>query len=70
MNETDLLFYTEENGVVMVCPTMEPGGEEAGATFWPVFHGGAFCGITYAELLAAGKGTIAVDETGQARIRR
>jgi hypothetical protein len=67
---TSLLFYTEENGLVIVCPEVEPEGDEVGGAFWPVFHGGAFCGLTYAELLAAGKGRIAVDETGAARIRK
>ena len=67
---TTLLFYTEENGLVMVVPEVAPGGDEVGGTFWPVFHGGAFCGLTYEELRAAGKGSIAVDESGVARIRK
>ncbi|HET7409839.1 MAG TPA: hypothetical protein VFJ13_06535 [Paracoccaceae bacterium] len=65
---TTLLFYSEENGLVIVCPPVDPDGEEVGETFWPVFHGGGFCGVSYSELRAAGKGTLAVDEHGRARI--
>ena len=67
---TNLLFYTEENGLVIVCPEVEAEGDQVGGAFWPVFHGGAFCGLTYDELRAAGNGAIAVDESGAARIRK
>ena len=75
MTAATLLFFTRENGLVIVCPEVELGQEGAeagdvGGTFWPVFYGGAFCGLTYDELRAAGNGTIAVDETGAARIRK
>ena len=75
MTAATLLFFTRENGLVIVCPEVELGQEapaEAGVgeTFWPVFYGGAFCGLTYDELRAAGNGTIAVDESGTARIRK
>ena len=65
---TNLLFYSEENGLVIVCPQVDPVEEEVGEKFWPVFHGGAFCGLSYDELRAAGKGTLAVDDRGRARI--
>ncbi len=67
---TTMLFYTEENGLVMVVPEVDPGEDEIGGTFWPVFHGGAFCGLTYDELRGAGKGSLAVDGNGTARIRK
>lgn len=75
MTAATLLFFTRENGLVIVCPEVDLGGEGAsepgvGETFWPVFHGGAFCGLTYDELRAAGTGSIAVDENGMARIRK
>jgi hypothetical protein len=65
---TTLLFYSEEDGLVIVCPLVQPGTDEVGETFWPVFYGGGFCGLSYSELRAAGKGTISVDERGRARI--
>ncbi len=63
-----LLFYSEEGGLVIVCPPVEPGADEVAERFWPVCHGGGFCGLSYAELRAAGKGAISVDEAGRARI--
>lgn len=63
-----LLFYTEDNGLVIVCPPVDPAKDTVGEKFWPVFHGGGFCGVSYRELRAAGKGTLTVDQHGQARI--
>lgn len=65
---SNLLFYSEDNGVVIVCPPMDPGEDALGETFWPVFHGGAFCGLSYSELRDAGNGTLALDARGRARI--
>ena len=65
---SSLLFYSEDNGVVIVCPPVDPGADAVGETFWPVFHGGAFCGLSYDELRDAGDGALSVDKQGRARI--